>query len=95
MSNNKGSSRSSRRGRDQRIRELSGPLGSVLGRLPDMERRVVEQRMGLADGHPNNLAETARELGLSMSEAREIEQRAFDRIREVVPLDRLQKYLQE
>lgn len=78
---------------DERVEELSGPLGGVLGRLPDIERRVVELRMGLVDGHPRNLAETARELNLTNHEAKQIEQRAFDRIREVVPLDRLQRHL--
>ena len=89
--------RSSRRRRrppvDERFSELTGPLGNVLGRLPDVERRVIELRMGLTDGHPRNLAETARELSLTNHEAKEIEQRAFARIREVVPLDSLQKLL--
>lgn len=49
--------------------------------------------MGLVDGHPHTLADTARALNLSMGEAREIEGRAFDHIREVVPLDRLGKLL--
>lgn len=51
--------------------------------------------MGLVDGHPRNLAETARALGLTNHEAREIEQRAFERIREVVPLDRLKGLLDQ
>jgi RNA polymerase primary sigma factor len=78
---------------DDRFRELAGPLGNVLGRLPDVERRVVELRMGLVDGHPRTLAETARELSLTNHEAKQIEERAFARIREVVPLDKLQKLL--
>lgn len=45
--------------------------------------------MGLADGHPHTLADTARVMGIGLAEAREIEGRAFDHIREVVPLDRL------
>lgn len=86
----------SRRGRDRdsdRARILAGPVGDVLQRLPDVERRVVELRTGLADGHPHDLADTARILGLGRSEAREIELRAFERIREVVPLDSLQRFL--
>jgi RNA polymerase primary sigma factor len=78
---------------DDRVRELAGPLGNVLKRLPEVERRVVELRMGLVDGYQHTLTDTARELGLTTHEAKEIEARAFDRIREVVPLDRLQKYL--
>lgn len=49
--------------------------------------------MGLVDGHPHDLADTARELGLSLSEAREIEQRAFEHIREAIPLQQLQRFL--
>ncbi len=49
--------------------------------------------MGLVDGHPHDLADTARELGLSMGEAREIEQRAFEHIREAIPLQQLQRFL--
>ncbi len=72
---------------------LAGPLGRVLDRLPATQRRVLELRMGLADGHPHSLADTARVMGIGMTEAREIEARAFEHIREVVPLDRLGKLL--
>lgn len=69
-------------------------MRGVLARLPDVERRVVELRTGLTDGHPHDLADTARLLGLTRTEAREIERRAFDRIREVVPLEGLQRLLE-
>jgi hypothetical protein len=78
---------------DDTVAKLSGPLQKVLARLPETQRRVLELRMGLADGHPHDLADTARALGLSMSEAREIEQRAFAHIREAVPLQQLQRFL--
>ena len=84
-----------RRGDDDRVRELTGPLRDVMKRLPDVERNVLRLRMGLVDGHPKNLAETARELNLTMHEAKQIEQRAFERIREVVPLKRLQRFLED
>lgn len=76
-----------------RVAELAGPLGKVLDRLPETQRRVLEYRMGLVDGHPHSLADTASALGLGQVEAREIEARALDHIREVVPLDRLGKLL--
>ena len=72
---------------------MAGPLARVLERLPATQRRVLEMRMGLVDGHPHDLADTARELGLSLSETREIETRAFEHIREVVPLEQLQRFL--
>lgn len=76
------------------VSALEGPLGKVLDRLPETQRRVLELRMGLVDGHPRNLTDTAREMGMTMHEAKQVEQRAFEHIREVVPLDRLQKLLQ-
>ena len=81
-------------GDDDLVSELAGPLARVLKRLPEIERRVVEMRMGLVDGHPSDLSTTARALNLTPHEAKQIEQRAFERIREVVPLQQLQKFLQ-
>lgn len=83
------------RGADDPAAQLTGPLKRVLDRLPETQREVLEWRMGLKDGYPRKLTDTAREMGLSMSEAREIEQRAFEHIREAVPLEHLQKYLQQ
>ena len=80
-------------GSDEAASDLAGPLQKVLRRLPETQRRVLELRMGLVDGHPHDLADTARELGLSMGEAREIEQRAFEHIREAIPLQQLQRFL--
>jgi DNA-directed RNA polymerase sigma subunit (sigma70/sigma32) len=81
-------------GEEDRVKELAGPLSRVLKRLPKIERDVVEMRMGMTDGHPRNLADTARALNLTPHEAKEIEQRAFERIREVVPLRELEGFLQ-
>ena len=78
---------------DETAAQLAGPLQKVLGRLPETQRKVLELRMGLTDGHPHDLADTARELGLSLSEARDIERRAFEHIREAIPLQQLQRFL--
>lgn len=77
-----------------RAEELARPLQRVLERLPATQREVLEWRMGLKDGHPHDLTDTARQLGLSMHEAREIERRAFEHIREAVPVKHLQRFLQ-
>jgi DNA-directed RNA polymerase sigma subunit (sigma70/sigma32) len=87
-----GSSRRRHAG-DDRVAQLEKPLAKVLDRLPETQRRVLEHRMGLVDGHPHSLADTADALGLDESEAAQIEARAFDHIREVIPLDRLGKLL--
>ena len=74
--------------------QLAAPLRRVLQRLPETQRRVLELRMGLVDGHPQDPADAARSLGMSLAELREIEARAFERIREVIPLQQLQRFLE-
>jgi DNA-directed RNA polymerase specialized sigma24 family protein len=74
--------------------QLAAPLRRVLARLPETQRRVLELRMGLTDGHPHDAADAARVLGISLGELREIEARAFERIREVIPLQQLQRFLE-
>jgi DNA-directed RNA polymerase specialized sigma24 family protein len=81
-------------GLDERAAQLAAPLRRVLQRLPETQRRVLELRMGLADGHPQDPADAARTLGMSLGELREIEARAFERIREVIPLQQLQRFLE-
>lgn len=89
----RGGSRRARQPAQDPAARLAAPLRKVLERLPETQRRVLELRMGLADGHPHDLADTARTLGISMSEARDIETRAFAHIRETVPLEQLQRLL--
>jgi DNA-directed RNA polymerase specialized sigma24 family protein len=81
-------------GVDERVAQLAAPLRRVLERLPATQRRVLELRMGLVDGHPQDPADAARTLGMSLGELREIEARAFERIREVIPLQQLQRFLE-
>jgi DNA-directed RNA polymerase specialized sigma24 family protein len=79
---------------DDRAKQLAAPLRQVLQRLPATQRKVLELRMGLVDGHPQDPADAARTLGISLGELREIEARAFERIREVIPLQQLQRFLE-
>jgi DNA-directed RNA polymerase sigma subunit (sigma70/sigma32) len=78
---------------DDALRALRSRLDGVLRRLPDIERQVVELRMGLVDGTPAKPGETAERLGLTIPEVRRIEERAFSRIREVVPIKKLERFL--
>jgi DNA-directed RNA polymerase specialized sigma24 family protein len=87
-------SRDAADGVDERAAQLAEPLRRVLQRLPETQRRVLELRMGLVDGHPQDPADAARTLGMSLGELREIETRAFERIREVIPLQQLQRFLE-
>jgi DNA-directed RNA polymerase sigma subunit (sigma70/sigma32) len=79
---------------DAAIKALRNRLSGVLRRLPDVERRVLELRMGLVDGVPAKPGEVASRLGLSIAEVRRIETRAFERIREVGPIKGLEKFLE-
>ena len=72
---------------------LRQKLSGVLRRLPDIERRVVELRMGLVDGNPAKPGQVADRLGLTIPEVKKIEQRAFSRIREVGPIKGLERFL--
>ncbi len=78
---------------DDALRALRSRLTGVLSRLPDIERQVVELRMGLVDGRPARPGEVAERLGLTIHEVKRIEERAFTRIREVVPIKRLERFL--
>lgn len=78
---------------DAAIRALRGKLAGVLRRLPDIERRVVELRMGLIDGTPAKPGEVAEQLGMTVAEVKRIEARAFARIREVGPIKGLERFL--
>lgn len=94
MSRSKSPRKGSPRSKEQdETAVLRQRLAKVLGRLPETQRNVLEYRMGLVDGHPHNLADTARQLGLTMHEAKQIEQRAFEHIREAIPIQHLQKFL--
>lgn len=73
---------------------LRQKLSGVLKRLPDVERRVVELRMGLVDGTPAKPGQVAERLGLTIPEVKKIEARAFSRIREVGPIKGLERFLQ-
>jgi DNA-directed RNA polymerase sigma subunit (sigma70/sigma32) len=75
------------------LKQLRGQLVTVLKRLPDVERRVLELRMGLVDGNPHKPGEVAERMGMTIPEVKKIEARAFERIREVGPIKGLERFL--
>lgn len=79
---------------DAAVKALRTRLSGVLRRLPDIERRVLELRMGLVDGVPAKPGQVAERLGLTIAEVKRIETRAFERIREVGPIKGLEKFLE-
>ena len=76
------------------LNALRSKLSGVLRRLPDIERRVVELRMGLVDGTPAKPGEVAGRLGMTIPEVKKIEARAFSRMREVGPIKGLERFLE-
>ncbi len=80
---------------EEQAAKLSRSLEQVLERIPETQAAVLRWRMGLEDGQPHSTADTARRLGLSLSETRDIEARAFEHIREAIPVEHLQRYLQQ
>ena len=61
------------------------PVRELLLRLDDLDRRVLELRLGFADGEPRSFAHTARVLQISATRVRRIEARALERLRGLCP----------
>jgi RNA polymerase primary sigma factor len=61
------------------------PVAELLQRLDDLDRRVLELRVGFADGEPRSYAYTARVLQISVTRVRRIETRALERLRGFCP----------
>jgi RNA polymerase primary sigma factor len=61
--------------------DLKDQVDDVLGVLAPRERRVVQLRFGLTDGHQRALDEVARRLGTSRETVRQLERGALDKLR--------------
>jgi len=61
------------------------PGRELLGRLDELGRAVLELRLGFADGQPRSFASVARTLGISISRARRVEERALETLRGICP----------
>jgi RNA polymerase primary sigma factor len=61
------------------------PVRELLLRLDDLDRRVLELRLGFDDGEPRSFAHTARVLQISETRVRRIEARALDTLRGFCP----------
>lgn len=65
--------------------EVHGNLASTtlleaIADLPEQERNVIEMRFGAGDHEPQTLSQAGRKLGVSTERAREIEERALERL---------------
>jgi RNA polymerase primary sigma factor len=68
---------------------------SVLQTLSARERRVVELRFGLADGHARTLEEVGREFGITRERIRQIEAKTLSKLRHPSRAQKLRDYLFE
>ncbi len=70
---------------DRRLEGVRGALEAVLSDLPARERAVVTRHYGLtADGKCQTLEQIGLVFGVSKERARQLEKRAFRRLREVI-----------
>ena len=61
--------------------DMRRQLDDVLQTLDPRERRVVQLRFGLVDGHQRSLDEVARRLGVKREQVRKMERTALDKLR--------------
>ncbi len=61
--------------------ERRSQVEHLLDALTQRERRVIELRFGLKDGHPRTLEEVGREFDLSRERVRQIEAKTLAKLR--------------
>ena len=74
---------------------LQEQLGKVLDGLAERERKVIELRFGLKDGHPRTLEEVGREFGVTRERIRQIESKTLAKLRHPSRSSKLKDYLEE
>jgi RNA polymerase primary sigma factor len=72
--------------------DLKDQVDDVLHVLQPRERRVIQLRFGLGDGHQRALDEVARRLGTSRETVRQLERSALDKLRRTGQAARLRPY---
>src|ERR671933_643485 len=60
---------------------LQEQLESVLHSLSEREKKVIQLRFGLMDGHPRTLEEVGREFGVTRERIRQIESKTLSKLR--------------
>lgn len=73
---------------------LQEQLREVLDTLSDRERKVIELRFGLMDGHPRTLEEVGRVFGVTRERIRQIESKTLSKLRHPNRSARLRDYLE-
>ena len=74
---------------------LQEQLNKVLDGLAERERKVIELRFGLVDGHPRTLEEVGREFGVTRERIRQIESKTLAKLRHPSRSSKLKDYLED
>ncbi len=74
---------------------LQEQLQMVLDGLAERERKVIELRFGLKDGHPRTLEEVGREFGVTRERIRQIESKTLAKLRHPSRSSKLKDYLED
>ncbi len=72
---------------------LQEQVENVLASLTSRERRVLQLRFGLDDGHPRTLEEVGKEFGVTRERIRQIEAKALRKLRHPSRSKKLRAYL--
>ncbi|MEW5947492.1 MAG: RNA polymerase sigma factor RpoD [bacterium] len=72
---------------------LREQLHAILGGLPERERKVLELRFGLNDGHSRTLEEVGRQFNVTRERIRQIEAKALRKLRHPSRSRKLKGYL--
>ena len=72
--------------------DMRRQLDEVLQSLDPRERRVLQLRFGLLDGHQRSLDEIARRLGVNREQVRKMERMAIDKLRRAGKAEGLRIY---
>jgi len=72
---------------------LQEQVDNVLASLTNRERRVLQLRFGLDDGHPRTLEEVGKEFGVTRERIRQIEAKALRKLRHPSRSKKLRAYL--
>jgi RNA polymerase primary sigma factor len=73
---------------------LQEQLESVLHTLSEREKKVIQLRFGLLDGHPRTLAEVGREFHVTRERIRQIEAKTLSKLRHPSLSAKLRDYLE-
>jgi RNA polymerase primary sigma factor len=71
---------------------LQEQLESVLHTLSEREKKVIQLRFGLLDGHPRTLEEVGREFGVTRERIRQIESKTLSKLRHPSRSQKLRDY---